>query len=117
MAEVTEFEDESGQSPFGLWFWRLDARAASKVTRTLQKLGRGLRPDVEPVGEGVFETKIHFGPGYRVYFGLEGSEVIILLGGGDKSFQAQDIVKAKQRWAEYRAQRRRSIRHVANPQI
>lgn len=115
MPEILEYEDEKGISSFNLWFWRLEARAAAKVTCAIQKLGRGLRPDVEPVGEGVFESKIHFGPGYRVYFALENDQLIILLGGGEKSSQAKDIAAAKSRWADYRAQRRKDFRYAANP--
>lgn len=58
--------------------------------------------DCGPVGDGVFELKFDFGPGYRVYFGIDRNE-IVLLGGGDKSTQVADILKAKTRWEEYGA--------------
>ena len=101
------YEDANGVRPFDRWFDGLDARAAARVTRTVAKLEDGLRPDVEPVGEGVFEARIHFGPGYRIYFGLDGKEMVILLGGGSKSGQLTDISNARSRWADYKARKRR----------
>jgi putative addiction module killer protein len=115
MPEILEYEDDYGISGFGAWFSCLDASLAAKIRRHIGKLGRGLRPDVEPVGEGVFETKLHFGPGYRVYFGIEGDELIILLAGGDKRSQDRDIINAKDRWAEYKARRRRTTYYAINP--
>jgi putative addiction module killer protein len=67
-----------------------------------RKLARGLRPDVKPVGEGVQEARIDHGPGYRVYFGLDGMELVVLLLCGDKRKQDKDIAFAKLLWAEYR---------------
>jgi len=61
----------------------------------LDRLAYGLLGDVEPVGEGISELRIHFGPGYRVYFRKRGSTVIVLLCGGNKSSQAKDIKAAK----------------------
>lgn len=58
--------------------------------------------DVKPVGEGVFETKLDFGPGYRIYFAREGTDIILLLGGGTKRRQSRDIEKAIGRWRDYR---------------
>lgn len=60
---------------------------------------------VEPVGEGVHEFKIDWGPGYRIYFGNDGREIIILLGGGTKKLQDRDIKTAKERWADYKARK------------
>lgn len=59
--------------------------------------------DVRGVGEGVMERRVDFGPGYRVYFGWDGPKLIILLGGGDKSTQRNDIDRARERWHEYRS--------------
>ena len=62
----------------------------------------GLFGDVEPVGEGLSELRIHYGPGYRIYFGKDGNQVYLLLCGGDKSTQSKDIKKAKAYWQDHK---------------
>ncbi len=66
------------------------------------RMSLGNLSNVKPVGEGVLEFRIDFGPGYRIYFGRDGSEIVILLGGGSKKSQRQDIETAKARWADYK---------------
>ena len=117
MPELREYETEDGVSPFGRWFYRLDPRAAARARRATLKLEAGLRPNVEPVGQGVFEAKIDFGPGYRVYFGLDGATLVILLGGGDKREQQKDIREAQERWANYKARKSRGHSHGTHPQL
>jgi putative addiction module killer protein len=68
-----------------------DIRARAKILVRVERLAAGNPGDVKPVGEGVSELKIDYGPGYRVYFKKQGQELIILLAGGDKSSQAKDI--------------------------
>ncbi len=73
------------------------------IAARLMRLAEGLAGDVEPVGEGVSELRIHYGPGYRVYFQRRGDVLIILLCGGDKGSQARDIANAKKlakEWSE-----------------
>ena len=72
-----------------------DARAVAKIAARAERLAWGNFGDVQPVGEGVSELRIHFGPGYRVYFVQRGAVVVILLCGGDKSSQTRDIRSAK----------------------
>lgn len=72
-----------------------DRRAQERITIAITRLAFGLG-DVESVGEQVSELRIHYGPGYRVYFTRRGEEIIILLCGGDKSTQERDIAKAKE---------------------
>lgn len=93
---------KSGFSPFTRWFAGLEAQAAAKVTVALYRLEQGNVSNVKSVGKGVSEYKIEFGPGYRIYFGQEGDELIILLGGGSKKSQSQDIQTAHTLWAEYK---------------
>jgi putative addiction module killer protein len=58
--------------------------------------------DCKVVGEGIWELRIHFGPGYRVYFGKHGTVIVVLLCGGDKSSQRKDILNAKQYWKDFK---------------
>lgn len=77
---------------FGQWLDGLrDLQARARVQARLERLARGNPGDVGPVGEGVSELRISYGPGYRVYFKQRGRELIILLAGGDKRTQAKDI--------------------------
>lgn len=93
---------KGGSSPFAGWFSALDAHAAAKVTAALYRLEQGNFSNVKSVGKGVSEYKIDFGPGYRIYFGQEGGELVILLGGGVKKTQEKDIYTAQTLWAEYK---------------
>ena len=72
-----------------------DHRAKAKIAARIDRLALGNPGDVEPVGEGVSELRIHYGPGYRVYFTKRGKTLIVLLCGGDKSTQTKDIKAAK----------------------
>src|SRR5205823_3102542 len=81
---VLEYLDRTGSSPFADWFRGLDATAAAKITTAIRRLEQGNFSSVKGVGAGVFECRIDFGPGYRVYFGKDGEAVVILLGGGTK---------------------------------
>jgi putative addiction module killer protein len=72
------------------------------VINRLDRVKKGNFGDCKPVGEGVYELRIDFGPGYRVYFG-EDQDSVILLGGGDKSTQTKNILKAKECWRYYNA--------------
>lgn len=89
---------------FRKWRTRLkDERARILVASRLDRLAFGLAGDVEPVGQGVSELRIHHGPGYRIYFQKRGNTIIVLLCGGDKSTQAKDIKAAKrlaEAWSE-----------------
>lgn len=81
---------------FDAWFASLrDRQAARRIQARIDRAEDGNFGDHKPVGEGVSEMRIHYGPGFRVYFTLRGVEVVILLAGGDKSSQTQDIRAAQ----------------------
>ncbi|WP_330926897.1 type II toxin-antitoxin system RelE/ParE family toxin [Candidatus Sororendozoicomonas aggregata] len=79
-----------------------DSRAKAMIAARVFRLANGLPGDVSPVGQGVSELRIHYGPGYRVYFRQQGDEIILLLCGGNKSTQSKDIEVAKQLAKEWR---------------
>lgn len=101
-----DYLDASGRSPFGRWFGNLTAPAAAKVTSALYRLEQCNTSNTKGVGQGVHELRIDFGPGYRVYFGMDGARIIILLGGGSKQRQQQDIAQAQHRWQDYKRHKR-----------
>ena len=79
------------------WLGRLrDNNARIRIAARIRRMEMGNFGDVAPVGEGVSEMRVHYGPGYRVYFVQEGAEIVVLLCGGDKSSQDRDIAKAKE---------------------
>ena len=81
---------------FSKWFEKLhDRKARAKITIRIRRISLGNLGDVKPVGEGISELRIDYGPGYRVYFTRKGRQLIILLAGGDKTTQSADIKKAK----------------------
>ncbi len=102
MAELRYYIDRDGKQPFARWFETLDAIAAAKITVALARMEQGNFSNVEPVGEGVSEYKLDFGPGYRVYFGKDGEKLVILLTGGTKKRQDSDIARAKAYWQDYK---------------
>jgi putative addiction module killer protein len=106
MPEVCEYVEADGTCPFRDRFAGLaDERAKARIDTTIRKLERGLLPDLKPVGEGVHEARIDHGPGYRLYFGNDGAELVILLLCGDKRTQARDIEAARRYWADYRTRK------------
>lgn len=104
--EVREYVNEQGRSPFGRWFSSLNAIAASRVATALARMEAGNLSNVKSVGGGVQEYRIQTGPGFRVYFGRDGDHLIILLAGGTKSRQQQDIERASVLWRDYRRRKR-----------
>ena len=82
---------------FNRWLRGLsDRRAAARISRRLGRVANGLLGDVRSVGEGVSEMRIHYGPGYRLYYVRDDETIIVLLCGGDKSSQRRDTERAKQ---------------------
>jgi putative addiction module killer protein len=104
--QVLVYVEASGRCPFRNWFVGLDPHATTKITIALTRLEQGNLSNAKAVGAGVFEYRVDFGPGYRVYFGRDGETLVILLGGGTKQRQGQDIAAAHERWADYKRRRK-----------
>ncbi len=101
--EIRRYLTGSGKDVVGEWLAGLrDARARAKITARLARLEVGNLGDCKPVGEGVWELRIDWGPGYRVYYAMVGSAVILLLLGGDKRKQARDIRCAAEYLNDYK---------------
>jgi putative addiction module killer protein len=95
--EIREYV-ENGRSPYAEWFGGLEKVTAARVSTYIRRIAAGNFGAVKALPEGVFEVRMDFGPGYRVYYGREGRTIIILLGGGSKRRQDADIAAAVQRW-------------------
>ena len=90
-------------STFRRWVRRLrDRRAIARINARVRNVSIGNMGDTTSVGDGIFEMRIHYGPGYRLYFLREGRNVIVLLCGGDKDSQSQDIERARRLAREWR---------------
>ena len=106
MIELIIYQTEAGASAFSDWFERLENPVALKVRTALARMETGNFGDAKSVGGGVFERRIDWGPGYRIYYGRDGGEVVVLLCGGTKKRQNADITRAKEFWADYRRRRK-----------
>ncbi len=99
---LREFVDANGRNRFREWLEGIrDIRTQYVIDARLTRIANGNMGDCKAAGEGVMEFRIHYGPGYRIYFGQEGKNVVILLVGGDKKSQRRDIVLAKTLWRNF----------------
>lgn len=107
MYELLHYQTPEGRDLFGLWLDRLnDRQVQARIASRLLRLHNGNFGDCKPVGEGVWELRVDWGPGYRVYYAIAGQHLILLCEGGDKRTQSADIQRATERWLEW--QRRRN---------
>jgi putative addiction module killer protein len=101
--EIRIYVSRDGKKPFVVWMKKLrDQRARDRIHNQIDRLRLGNTGDFKSVGNGIYELRIHYGPGYRIYFGHTGKQIILLLCGGNKASQPQDVNRAKQYWQEYR---------------
>ena len=91
------------KSPFKEWFDILDVKSALTINTVITRMMQGNMSNIKNIGDGIFERVIDVGPGYRIYFGMESRDTIILLLGGTKKRQQKDISKAKKLWKEYKS--------------
>jgi putative addiction module killer protein len=102
--ELIVFRTKDGGVPFEAWLDELkDQRAVARVLARLARVRQGNLGDCKPVGEGVSELRVDYGPGYRVYFGQTVRTLVVLLCAGDKRTQGRDIRLAKLYWHEFKA--------------
>jgi len=103
---VLSYRSASGRFPYRYWRDSLnDEDTEVAVDVRITRFSVGNFGDSRPVGDGVFESRIDRGPGYRIYYGIDGDEVILLCG-GDKSTQRADIARAKEHWKDYKRRNR-----------
>ena len=101
--EILQYQTATGRVPFREWLLSLkDEVARARIRVQIDRLKLGNTGDTKPIGEGVLELRLHFGPGFRIYFGQDGAKFIILLCGGDKSDQHRDIKRAQEYWEDYK---------------
>jgi putative addiction module killer protein len=102
--ELRFYQTREGRRPFVSWLDGLkDKQAKTRIQARLARMATGTFGDAEPVGEGVLELRIDWGPGYRVYFVRVGEMIVLLLCGGDKKTQQKDINRAKECFEDYKA--------------
>ena len=98
------YKDKNGKEPFTDWLNGLkDAKVRRRILVRLRRLEQGNSGDSKHIRDRLYELRLFFGPGYRVYFGKDGDTVIVLLAGGDKSSQDKDILVSLQYWQDYRS--------------
>ena len=101
--QLIEYQDHRGRIPFREWLDSLrDVQTRATIDARLTRVRRGNFGNCRSVGGGIQELKIDIGPGFRVYFGREGNDLVLLLCGGDKRSQSTDITRAKLYWADYK---------------
>lgn len=99
---VKEYLDEFGNSIYAQWLNGIkDPRAKARIIMQVDKMELGLFGDSQPIGNGLSELRVHFGPGYRIYYAKEGKSRYLLLLGGNKSTQTKDIKLAKKYWKDH----------------
>lgn len=102
--EIRHYQSAEGEQPFTQWLQDLrDQQARARIRVCLDRLALGNFGDCEPVGGGVIELRIDWGPGYRVYCARLGQMIVLLLCGGDKRTQKKDIERAKDYFEDYKA--------------
>jgi len=106
MVEVREYVDAQGWVPYRDWITKLDTGTRVRVITAALRMEQGNFSAAKGVGSGVYELRLDFGPGYRVYFGKDGERIVILLGGGTKKRQQADIDAAHELWEEYKKRKR-----------
>ena len=106
MIRIVRYIGSDGSDQFGSWLEKQTSEVRARVQTRLDRVELGNFGDHRAVGSGVFELRIHHGPGYRVYYGRDGDALVILLAGGTKQRQQRDIARAVDDWNAYRREKR-----------
>ncbi|MBK8870751.1 MAG: type II toxin-antitoxin system RelE/ParE family toxin [Elusimicrobia bacterium] len=101
--EIFQYETSSGKSPYREWFLSLkDGMVRSRIWARVDRLALGNPGDYKSLGQGVYELRLDFGPGFRIYYAPVKTILVLLLTGGDKSTQVSDIRQAKEYWKDFK---------------
>jgi putative addiction module killer protein len=109
--------DEKGNKPFASWLEALDPTAAAKVTIVLARMEQGNFSKTKGVGAGVYEYKIDFGPGYRIYFGRDDDRLVILIGGGTKNDSKMTSSRRRRAGLTTSDERNRRVNDAPDPRL
>ena len=99
--ELLRYQTPNGVVPYSRWLDGLDRSAQVRIITRVGRFSQGQFGDTRHLGQGFCEARLAVGPGYRVYFGVHGRLLVILLCGGDKATQARDIALARRCWSDY----------------
>lgn len=102
MIRIVEYVTSEGKNHFSEWLAKIPANHALRVAEALYRMERGNFGDHKSVGEGVIERRIFGSPALRIYYGMDGKDLVVLLAGGGKGSQTKDIKRAKTLWAAYK---------------
>lgn len=116
MLELNQYRDDNNAVPYEEWESSLPGVMAARITKYVKRMEKGNFGNSKPVGSGVTELKIDFGPGFRVYYGRDGDTLVILLGGGSKKRQSRDVADAIERWRIYKKRKREANRQSKTTQ-
>jgi putative addiction module killer protein len=106
MYSIKHYVDPQGKDPYGEWLEGLkDIKVQARISARVLRLQFGLFGDCRSVGSGVWELKVDWGPGYRIYYAIDDRKVVLLCEGGDKRTQQPDIKRAIRRWQDWQMRR------------
>lgn len=109
---LLEYQDRHGRHVLSQWRASIDPGADARIVRALARMAAGNPGDAKALGGGLYERRLDFGPGYRLYFARVADRVVVILGGGTKRTQARDIATARRRWADYQVRRQATVIRV-----
>ncbi len=100
--DIQIYQTDMGREPFNIWFNKLEKTTKAVIDARFERIKIGNLGDCTPLKHGLWEFRIDYGPGYRIYFGKISNQIILLINAGDKGNQGRDIEKAKKYWLDYK---------------